>query len=95
FDLLANNPVQVIISSQRMPDISGTEFLTRAGTQYPDSVRMLLSAQADLAAAAGPIKRGAIYKFLSKPWDDNALRDSVKEAFQHAERQQLRRNKSS
>jgi diguanylate cyclase (GGDEF)-like protein/PAS domain S-box-containing protein len=92
FELLANNAVQVIISGQRLPDISGVDFLGRCGALYPDSARLLLSAYADLAAAGDAIRRGSIHKFLSRPWDDHALRDNVKEAFIHAERQRERRS---
>jgi diguanylate cyclase (GGDEF)-like protein/PAS domain S-box-containing protein len=95
FDLLAANQVQVIISSQRMRALSGVEFLVRAGRLYPDSVRLLLAAPADLPEAADAIKRGAIYQFLGKPWDDSALRDHIKDAFLHAERLQSRRSKLS
>jgi diguanylate cyclase (GGDEF)-like protein/PAS domain S-box-containing protein len=94
FELLANNAVQVMISGQRLPDISGVDFLDRCGVMYPNSARLLLSGYADLAAAADAIRRGSIHKFLSRPWDDHTLRDNVKEAFVHAEGQQLRRSVS-
>ncbi len=87
FDLLASNTVQVILSDQRMPDMSGTEFLTRVRELYPDTVRLVLSGYTDLAAITDAINRGAIYRFLTKPWNDDELREHIKAAFRAYEKQ--------
>lgn len=79
--LLANNEVQVILSDQRMPEMSGTEFLARVKMLYPETVRLVLSGHADLATVTEAINRGAIYRFLTKPWDDRELRDHIRQAF--------------
>lgn len=81
YDLLARNNVQVIVSDQRMPDVSGTEFLGRVKELYPDTVRMVLSGYTDLATVTDAINRGAIYRFLTKPWNDEDLREHIREAF--------------
>jgi diguanylate cyclase (GGDEF)-like protein/PAS domain S-box-containing protein len=81
FDLLAKHPVQVILSDQRMPDMSGTEFFARVRQLYPDTIRIVLTGYTDLDSVTGAINRGAIYKFLTKPWDDDQLREQVREAF--------------
>lgn len=87
FDLLASNPVQVIVSDQRMPDMSGTEFLARVRDLYPDTMRMVLSGYTDLATITEAINRGAIYRFLTKPWNDEELREHIQAAFRaHEER---------
>lgn len=85
FELLATHRVQVILSDQRMPGISGTEFLSQVKEMYPDTVRMVLSGFTDLSSVTEAINRGAIYKFLTKPWDDDALRAQVLEAFRRQE----------
>ncbi len=90
FDILAKNAVSVIISDQRMPEMSGTEFLSRVREIYPDTVRIVLSGYADLASVTEAVNRGAIYKFLSKPWEDDALRTQVAEAFRYHETLQTR-----
>jgi len=88
FDLLATNDVQVILSDQRMSDMSGTEFLGRVKMLYPDTVRMVLSGYTDLATVTEAINRGAIYRFLTKPWNDDELREHIRQAFRtHQERQ--------
>ncbi len=86
-ELLAVNDVQVVISDQRMPLMNGTEFLARTRELYPETVRMILSGYADLASIKEAINRGAIYKFLSKPWDDDEMRQMVREAFLQVEKQ--------
>lgn len=80
-ELLAQNEVGVIISDQRMPKMSGTEFLSQAKHLYPDAMRIMLSGYTALDSVAEAINRGSIYKFLTKPWDEELLRTSVSEAF--------------
>jgi EAL domain-containing protein (putative c-di-GMP-specific phosphodiesterase class I)/CheY-like chemotaxis protein len=80
-DLLALNTVQVIISDQRMPGMSGAEFLDVVKDLYPDTIRIILSACTDLEEVTDSVNRGAVFKFLSKPWDSTQLRDNIRDAF--------------
>lgn len=82
---LAENRVDVIVSDQRMPGMTGVEFLHRAKAQYPDTVRMVLSGFTELQSIIDAVNEGAIYKFLTKPWDDERLRGHVAEAFRQKE----------
>jgi len=84
FELLARRPIQVIVSDQRMPGMTGTEFFTRVRQLYPDTMRIILSGYTELETVIEAINRGAIYKFLTKPWDDEQLREQVREAFRLA-----------
>jgi response regulator RpfG family c-di-GMP phosphodiesterase len=84
-ELLAQNKVGVIISDQRMPEMTGVEFLSKVKELYPDTVRIVLSGYTELNSVTDAINRGAIYKFLTKPWEDELLSANVKEAFQHHE----------
>ena len=86
FDVLASEDVQVIISDQRMPEMSGTEFLSQVKEIYPQVVRIILSGYTELSAVTDAINRGAIYRFLTKPWEDDQLRTNVREAFRKYER---------
>jgi len=83
--VLATTPVQVVLSDQRMPGMSGSDFLSRVKDDYPETVRMILSGYADLSSVTDAINRGNIYKFLIKPWDDELLRANIKEAFNRYE----------
>jgi len=78
---LAETEVDVILSDQRMPGMTGVEFLRRAKELYPDSIRMVLSGYTELQSIIDAVNEGAIYKFLTKPWDDERLRGHVAEAF--------------
>ncbi|GLT22489.1 hypothetical protein GCM10007933_19490 [Zoogloea oryzae] len=80
-ELLATHSVDVIISDQRMPGMTGVEFLRKAKDMAPDTVRMVLSGYTDLQSVTDAINEGAIYKFLTKPWDDAMLVANIDEAF--------------
>ncbi|CAH1903744.1 PAS domain S-box-containing protein/diguanylate cyclase (GGDEF) domain-containing protein [Candidatus Nitrotoga sp. HW29] len=84
-EMLASHRVDVIISDQLMPGMSGVEFLRRVKTLHPDTVRLVLSSHTDLQAVTDAINEGAIYKFLSKPWNDGILLANIEEAFRHKE----------
>lgn len=83
--LLENSKVGVIVSDQRMPGMSGVEFLHCAKQLHPNTVRMVLSGYTDLKSVTDAINEGAVYKFLTKPWEDDQLRASIREAFGHYE----------
>ena len=84
-EVLAQHEVGVIISDQRMPGMTGTEFLSRVRDLYPDTIRIVLSGYTDLNSVTDAINCGAIYKFLTKPWEDELLRANVEEAFHRHE----------
>lgn len=82
-EVLTKNPVDVIISDQRMPGMTGVEFLGKAKELYPDTVRIVLSGYTELHSVTDAVNQGAIYKFLTKPWDDDQLLEHIHEAFRH------------
>jgi len=83
FELLALNPVQVILCDQRMLGMSGTLFLDRVKDLYPDTFRIVLTVQTDLESILEAVNRGSIYRFYTKPWDNKTLRANIREAFLH------------
>ena len=80
---LQSEDFDVIVSDQRMPEMTGVEFLRRAKTVRPHSMRIVLSGYTDLDSVTAAINEGAIYKFLTKPWDDAQLRDHIATAMRH------------
>ena len=84
-EVLKKFEVGVIISDQRMPEMTGVQFLRQVKEIYPDTVRIVLSGHTDLNTVTDAVNEGAIFKFFSKPWDDDLLRKNVTEAFQHFE----------
>ncbi len=83
--ILACSQVDVILSDQRMPGMSGVEFLRQAKILCPDTIRMTLSGFTELQSIIDAVNEGAVYKFLTKPWDDELLREHVAQAFQQKE----------
>ncbi|MBG6219638.1 MULTISPECIES: EAL domain-containing protein [unclassified Janthinobacterium] len=83
FEMLALHRVHVIVCEQRMPSMSGTEFLSKVKELYPETIRIILSSYTGFEAVLDSINRGAIYRFYTKPWDDTELRDNIRLAFQH------------
>lgn len=80
-DVLAVHSVDVIVSDQRMPGMTGVEFLKIVKKLYPNTVRIVLSGFTELRSVTDAVNEGAIYKFLSKPWDDMQLKIAIEDAF--------------
>ncbi len=89
FDLLRATPVDVVISDHRMPGVTGSEFLSEVNNRYPDTVRLMLSGQADIEAVIDAINEGSIFKFVAKPWKNDQLKQVVREASNRAQAQQV------
>ncbi len=85
FELLGRHPVGVVMSDQRMPLMRGTDFLARVKQIYPDTVRIVLSGYTELQSVTEAINEGAIYKFLTKPWNDVQLNEEIEQAFRQYE----------
>jgi CheY-like chemotaxis protein len=83
--LLETEPVDVIVSDQRMPGMTGVDFLRAVKTSHPDTVRIVLSGFTELQSVTDAVNEGAIYKFLTKPWDDIQLRNHIQEAIRNKE----------
>jgi response regulator RpfG family c-di-GMP phosphodiesterase len=80
--ILKDIEVPVIVSDQRMPVMTGAEFLEKSRPLSPDAVRIILTGYADVEAAIGAINRGGAYRYVSKPWNDSDLLRVIKDAFE-------------
>lgn len=78
--LEGSGPFQLIVSDFRMPSMNGVEFLSEVCRRWPETERMILSGYADTAAIVSAINEGQIYKFIAKPWNDDDLLRTVREA---------------
>ncbi len=76
-EILKNNPVKVVVSDEKMPDVTGSEFLAMVREQFPNVIRIMLTGNASIEAAMKAINEGEIYRFFTKPWDDMELRFAV------------------
>lgn len=79
--ILENIDVQVIIADQKMPHTTGVEFFKSIVDKYPDPIRILLTGYTDIEALADAINHGDIYRYITKPWNDLELHNSIKNAY--------------
>jgi len=84
-ELLQKHPVQVVVSDQRMPEMTGVDFLSRVRERSPDIVRMMLTGYTEMDIAVDAINQGEIYRLITKPWNDDELRATIRQAFDHAD----------
>ncbi len=71
--VLESAEVDIVVSDMRMPGMDGTQFLECVRIRWPDTVRLLLTGYADIRSILGAINRGEIYRYITKPWDDNDI----------------------
>jgi two-component system cell cycle response regulator len=79
--ILAREQVEVILCDQRMPSMSGTEFMALAAKGHPRTVRLILSGQAQDGEVARAIAAGEVDAYYTKPWSGTALREQLRAAF--------------
>ena len=85
-ELLKTEHVDLVISDMRMPEMDGSQFLEQVRAQWPETMRILLTGYADVSSIIEAINRGEIYRYITKPWDDNDIALVVRHAL---ERRQL------
>lgn len=83
FELIERADPQVIVSDQRMPEMSGVDFLAAVRHQHSDVVRMMLTGYTDMTIAVEAINKGEIYRLITKPWNDEELKATLRQAFDH------------
>ena len=70
---LEKTPVNLVISDMRMPEMDGASFLKEVRQRWPETIRILLTGYADVGSTVAAINEGEIYRYISKPWDDNEI----------------------
>lgn len=81
-DILQKNDIKVIISDERMPVMSGAEFLSAVKEQYPETIRIMLTGHASLDAAMKAVNSGEIYRFFLKPWNEIDIKLAIRSALE-------------
>ena len=89
--IVANEDVQVVMSDQRMPEMSGVEFLSCLRQSHPDLVRLLFTAFSDLKAVTDAINQGSVYRYITKPFEADELKTVLRQAVEHYNLQAERR----
>lgn len=80
--IMEREQVNLILSDHRMPGMSGAELLKTVRERWPETIRIMLTGHADVNSIMGAVKDGAVYKFITKPWNDEDLRLTVSLALQ-------------
>ncbi len=83
FELIDRCAPQVIVSDQRMPEMSGVDFLSSVRDRHNDVVRMMLTGYTDMTIAVEAINKGEIFRLITKPWNDDELKATLRQAFDH------------
>ncbi|MEZ4280655.1 MAG: response regulator [Myxococcota bacterium] len=83
FDLIDRYEPQVVVSDQRMPRMNGVDFLSSVRERHGDVVRMMLTGYTDMTVAVEAINKGEIYRLITKPWNDDELKATLRQAFDH------------
>jgi FixJ family two-component response regulator len=78
-----SGPVAVVISDQRMPEMTGVDFLAKVFERHPEAVRIILTGFADMDAIIAAINDGHVYAYITKPWEPDDLKQVVKRAVDH------------
>jgi response regulator RpfG family c-di-GMP phosphodiesterase len=79
--LMEKKPVHIIITDQRMPNMTGVEFLEKVIEKFPDPMRILLTGYADMGAVVDAINKGKIFHYLTKPWNEEELEMTITRAY--------------
>ena len=91
--IMEREKVHIVMTDQRMPEMTGVEFLKVLRESYPDATRLLFTAYADIEAVTDAINQGNVYRYISKPWEPHELREVLRQAVEHhdllAERKKL------
>lgn len=82
---IAQTPVSLVIADQRMPGMTGVELLKFVKEKYPSTIRIILSGYSDINEVISAINVGEVYRFMTKPWDDKELIQSVERAIEQIE----------
>src|SRR5688572_19802915 len=77
---LRENRIDVVMTDQRMPDMTGVEFLEQVRDPHPDATRLLFTGYADIGAVIAAINQGNVYRYIAKPWDPDELQSIIREA---------------
>ncbi len=82
-EIAARQPVDLVLTDYRMPEMNGVELLKAIRQRYPDAMRIILSGYADVAATLEAINIGEVYRFITKPWANEDLKLVIRQALEH------------
>ncbi|MDG1475594.1 MAG: response regulator, partial [Vicingaceae bacterium] len=81
-NILENNDIDIVLTDQRMPETTGVEFLQSIIKTHPDPIRILVTGYSDIGAVIDAVNKGQIYRYVSKPWDNEYLKMTIDKAYE-------------
>jgi DNA-binding NtrC family response regulator len=79
-EILAQQPIHVVMTDQRMPEMTGVELMGRVRTEYPEAIRIVFTGYADIKAVVDAINKGGLFRYITKPWDPDDLIETLHQA---------------
>jgi YesN/AraC family two-component response regulator len=80
--ILNQKEIHLVLSDQRMPEMTGVDFLEKVNTQFPETIRMIITGFSDIDAVIGAINKGGVNRYINKPWDEREMRITIENARQ-------------
>ncbi|MEM6297302.1 MAG: response regulator [Bacteroidota bacterium] len=84
-EILRENEIELVITDQRMPEVTGVEFLKKIVPDYPNVIRMILTGFSDVEDIISAINDGGVYRYITKPWDKDDLKITIDRALESYE----------
>ncbi len=81
-EILRHNQIKILITDQRMPEVTGVEFLEKTVNEFPEIIRMIITGFSDIEAIIMAINKGRVYKYITKPWDKEELKMTINNALE-------------
>jgi len=88
-EILKEHDVHLVVTDQRMPGMSGTEFLAKVKENYPEVIRIVLSGYTEVDSITESINKGHVYKFMLKPWNDQNVKLEIKQGLEQYDLMQV------
>lgn len=83
--IMEKEKIQVVLSDQRMPGMTGVDFFAQIKDKYPDALKLILTGYSDIEAVIGAINEGQVFRYVKKPWNPDELETIIREAFEKYE----------
>ncbi|NQX96433.1 MAG: response regulator [Flavobacteriales bacterium] len=80
--ILEQNEIEIVLTDQRMPEKTGVEFLQSIIKNHPEAIRILVTGYSDITTVIDSVNKGQIYKYVSKPWDNESLKMTINQAYE-------------
>ena len=80
--ILESTDIEIILTDQRMPEMTGVEFLESIVKEFPNPIRILLTGYTDMQALIDAVNKGQIYRYLNKPWNEEELKMFINQAYE-------------